>query len=259
MADYDIQSDTRTIRAQKNIIIMVIIKGLSLLISLAYVPLLLNSLNSTNYGIWLTLTSLVSWVAMFDVGLGHGLRNKLSEALARGNVHLGKQYVSTAYVGICLVMIFFLIVFFLVSNNFLSWTLILNAPDLDKDELTQLVNIVFVAFGANFILSLINSVFFALQMPAFSTMLTVLGQLFSFVVVYLLTSVWQISSLLVLGTAISIIPVVILLLTTLILFNTRRYRDIAPSIYYFQFSKLREILSLGVNFFIIQIIKQTIY
>ena len=119
------QDDIRTRKIKRNVLAMIGIKGLSLLISLAYVPLLLHSLNSVNYGIWLTLTSIVGWVAMFDVGLGHGLRNRLSEALACGNVYLGKQYVSTAYVGICLAIIFFLLIFLFVSNCFLSWNNIL--------------------------------------------------------------------------------------------------------------------------------------
>lgn len=253
------QDDIRTRKIKRNVLAMIGIKGLSLLISLAYVPLLLHSLNSVNYGIWLTLTSIVGWVAMFDVGLGHGLRNRLSEALACGNVYLGKQYVSTAYVGICLAIIFFLLIFLFVSNCFLSWNNILKVPTSSDSELTLLVHIVFVSFGANFVLGLINSILYALQLPAFSTLLTLLGQLFSFLFVYILTSFFKITSLLILGTTISIVPVIVLFVATIIVFSREKYKNLAPSIRCFQISKLRDILSLGIKFFIIQIITLVLY
>ena len=238
---------------------MIGIKGLSLLISLAYVPLLLHSLDSINYGIWLTLTSLVGWLAMFDVGLGHGLRNKLSEALAQGDTHTGKIYVSTAYVGIFFAITIFLVIFCVISNNLLSWDEILKSPASSRQELTLLANIVFISFGANFILGLINSIFFALQLPALSSLLTTLGQLFSFLFVYILTKFYHINSLLVLGTTISIIPICVLFIATLFFFHTKKYRDISPSLVCFRIAKLRDILSLGVKFFLIQIITIILY
>ena len=253
------QSDSRTLLAKKNIIAMIGIKGLSLLISLAYVPLLLHSLDSINYGIWLTLTSLVGWLAMFDVGLGHGLRNKLSEALAQGDTHTGKIYVSTAYVGIFFAITIFLVIFCVISNNLLSWDEILKSPASSRQELTLLANIVFISFGANFILGLINSIFFALQLPALSSLLTTLGQLFSFLFVYILTKFYHINSLLVLGTTISIIPICVLFIATLFFFHTKKYRDISPSLVCFRIAKLRDILSLGVKFFLIQIITIILY
>ena len=90
----------RSRKTKLNIVAMLGVKGLSMLISFLYVPLLLNSMDSENYGVWLTLTSLVSWVAIFDIGLGNGLRNKLAEALARNDELLGRKYVSTAYITI---------------------------------------------------------------------------------------------------------------------------------------------------------------
>lgn len=61
---------------------MLLIKICNIIINLAYVPLLINSLNQDRYGIWLTITTIVSWIAFFDIGLGNGLRNKLAESIA---------------------------------------------------------------------------------------------------------------------------------------------------------------------------------
>ncbi|MCK7523619.1 MAG: hypothetical protein MZV64_41275 [Ignavibacteriales bacterium] len=64
---------------------------------MAIVPVTLNYLGKTEYGIWLTLASILSWLINLDFGLGNGLRNKLAEALALNDIKLARIYVSTAY------------------------------------------------------------------------------------------------------------------------------------------------------------------
>ena len=62
---------------RKNTIAMLIIRGLSIFISLLFAPIMLHHVNRADYGVLMTLTSLVSWVGLMDVGLGNGLRNKI--------------------------------------------------------------------------------------------------------------------------------------------------------------------------------------
>lgn len=81
----------RTRRAKKNIIYSFAIKALSVITYLLLVPITLNYLNATEYGIWLTLSSVLMWINTFDRGLGNGLRNKLSEALANDEWELGRS------------------------------------------------------------------------------------------------------------------------------------------------------------------------
>ena len=64
---------------------MMLLKGASILISLMTAPIMLHHVNRADYGVLLTLTSIVSWVGMMDVGLGNGLRNRLPEMLAKGD------------------------------------------------------------------------------------------------------------------------------------------------------------------------------
>lgn len=45
---------------------------LSIIISLLLVPVTLNYLNSYEYGVWLTLSSILVWINYFDIGLGNG-------------------------------------------------------------------------------------------------------------------------------------------------------------------------------------------
>lgn len=75
----------RSVKAKKNILGALLIRGTSILISLAMVPLTIDYVNPSRYGIWLTLSSIVGWFAFFDIGLTQGLRNKFAEALAEGD------------------------------------------------------------------------------------------------------------------------------------------------------------------------------
>src|ERR1700687_5870800 len=87
----------RSVKAKKNIIASFFIKGISISISLILVPLTINYINPSRYGIWLTLSSIVGWFSFFDIGLAHGLRNKFAEAKAKGDNESAQIYVSTTY------------------------------------------------------------------------------------------------------------------------------------------------------------------
>lgn len=243
---------TRSRKTKLNIMAMLGIKGISMLISFLYVPLLLHSMNSENYGVWLTLTSLVSWIVIFDIGLGNGLRNKLAEALAHNDDLLGRKYISTAYIVIFLIVAV-LIAVFVLFYRYLPWVKILNAYSINEKELNFLVLVVFVSFCLQFVFSLINSILYALQLPALSSLIILLGQLVSYVLVFVLSKVYFISSLFILGSVVSIVPPLVLLLSTFVIFKFK-FSSLAPSFKYFEWNKVKDILSLGVKFFIIQIV-----
>ena len=56
------------------------------MIYLLLVPITLGYLNPYEYGVWLTLNSILVWFNSFDIGLGNGLRNKLTIALAENDL-----------------------------------------------------------------------------------------------------------------------------------------------------------------------------
>lgn len=246
------KSIERTNLLKKNIIFILIIKGLSILISFLYVPLLLDSLDSDNYAIWLTLTSLVSWIALLDIGLGNGLRNRLSEALAEDNYALGKRYVSTAYCGVSIIAIIFLICFLLISP-YIDWVKVLNAETIASDRLTWLVRFVFIGFILSFTFGLINSILYAAQLPAISSTITFTGQAISFIIVYALVKHFAVNDIVILGFVISGTPPLTYLLYSIYLFKYK-FSVISPSHRYISFSKIRDILNLGLKFFCLQII-----
>ena len=140
----------RTVLAKKNIIASLLVKGGSILVGLALVPLTIHYVNATQYGIWLTLSSLIGWFSFFDVGLGNGLKNKLAEANALGNIEDGRKYVSTSYAMLIIISAAILAIFILI-NPFLNWQKILNTTDSGIVELRQLVLLMVSFFSLQFV------------------------------------------------------------------------------------------------------------
>lgn len=240
----------RSVKAKKNILASFIIKGLSIAISLVLVPLTINYVNPSRYGIWLTLSSMVSWFSFFDIGFGNGLRNKFAEALAVGKDELARIYVSTTY-AILSIIIGIVLVLFLLVNPVLNWSKILNTtPDM-AGELSILAAIVFVFFCLRFIFQLLTTVLTANQEPAKASLFDFLGSLFSLIIIFILTKTTS-GNLIYLGTVLSLAPVLVLIGSS-IWFYTRNYKKYAPSFKYVKFGYARDLMSLGIKFFIIQI------
>ena len=73
----------RSATIKKNIFWSLIIKGISILVSLMLVPMTLGYVSVEIYGVWLTISSILHWLTYMDVGFTLGLKNRLAEALAK--------------------------------------------------------------------------------------------------------------------------------------------------------------------------------
>jgi O-antigen/teichoic acid export membrane protein len=246
----------RTINAKKNIAASFAIKGVSIVISLAFVPMTINYVNPTQYGIWLTLSSIVAWFSFFDIGFSNGLRNKFAQAKADGNLEDARIYLSTTYAVLFLLFSVVWILFF-VLNFFLDWSQILNAPSDMAIQLSKLALIVFSFFCIQIVLKTINTVLIADQKPAKAAFFDMLGLLIALLIIFILTKTTS-GSLLYLGLAIGG-STLLTLLASSFWFYKNHYRYFSPSFKFVRFSHAKDILKLGVKFFIIQIAVLVIY
>jgi len=240
----------RSQNIKKNILYSVLIKGGSIVISFLLVPLTLGYLGAVDYGIWLTLSSVVAWFGFFDIGLGNGLRNKFAEALALGNKELARSYVSTTYFGLTVIFGILWLIFIVVSF-FIDWNAIFNAPPDQSQNLQVLIVYVFSLFLIRFVLKLLSVIIIADQRPAISNTFDPLSNVISLIVIYFLTITTK-GSLMYLGMAVTASPVVVLGVASIYFFG-RDYRDYRPSVSYVRMSQLKELTGLGFRFFIIQI------
>lgn len=239
----------RSVRAKKNIVSSLIIKGMSILISFVTLPITLSYVDSATYGVWLTISSIVGWFVFFDVGLTQGLRNRLAEAKAKGEDDLAQIYVSTTYaiLGIIFTGVW---VIFLIVNNFLDWTKILKVSETMRPDVTNLAVIVFTYFCISFIFRIITTILLADQYPAKSSMIDLIGQVLSLLIIVILVKTTE-GSLVKLGLALCISPLVVLIGANLIFFNGK-YKKYRPAVSRVRFSYSRDLFNLGLKFFIIQ-------
>ncbi|MFD2543281.1 lipopolysaccharide biosynthesis protein [Lacinutrix gracilariae] len=240
----------RTKNISKHVFLSFFYKGGSILASFLLVPLTINFLDTENYGIWLTLSSFIAWFSFFDIGLGHGLRNKFAEARANNNLELAKGYVSTAYLTITIVA-FVTFIIFIIVNYFVDWTKVFNTSNSLFNDLKLLMPIVFGFFCLQLIVKLITTIYLADQKHSMQGKIGFITAAFSLLVIWLL-SMFSKSSLLLFGTVFSAIPIIILVILNLFSF-TNTYKSVKPSLSFFKKKYLKDIFGLGFTFFIIQI------
>lgn len=240
----------RSAKAKKNIILLLLIHGINFFALMLIVPLTLGYLGPEEYGIWMTLSSVLTWFTYLDLGIGNGLRVKLAEALAGSDFNKGKIYVSTSYAlfgGGMLVL--FLI--FLIINPFLDWTFLLNTSSGLKNELSALVVWVFGLFLFQFVLKLLTYIISADQRTSITGALNLAVHLLIILFLFILTRYIGRGSLLDVGVGVSIMPVIVYLIAGYIFFRTI-FKKISPSFRMIDFKYSKDLLFLGGQFFVIQ-------
>ena len=241
---------SRSDKIKKNIFYMFFIKGGSILAGLLIVPMTLSYVDSETYGVWLTLSSMVAWMSFFDIGLNQGLRNKLAECFAYDNYDLGKKYVSTAY-AILILLFIPLMLILLIVTPFINWENLLNLTSVNHNELLSSICIIIGFFCINFILNTINIVLLADQRPADASLRSLIQQITSILILFILTKITK-GNLVLLCLGLCVSPLLVVTLFSFTLFG-KRYKLISPDIKYVDFGLTKDLLKLGVQFFIIQI------
>ena len=73
-------------------------KALTIIIGFVSVPLTVHYLGAERYGVWLTLSSLLTWMALTDFGLaGNALVNVIAEADGKDDRPLAREYTASAF------------------------------------------------------------------------------------------------------------------------------------------------------------------
>lgn len=147
---------------QKNILLGIPIKTASILLNFALVPLLINLLGKSSYGVWITVFSVTNWILTFDLGIGQGLRNRLTEALSEDNYENASTVISSAFFAITIfsVIIFFLGTILVFSLNFQE---LLNFQYNSNEFLRKFVFISLYFTALNFILSLYKKMYLSIH------------------------------------------------------------------------------------------------
>ncbi len=153
------------------------VKAVSLLVSLIATPAYIAYFgNDELLGLWFTLLSVLTWILNCDMGIGNGLRNKLTEALADNDIDEGKRLVSSSY---CFLVILSAIVCMaiLLLSGYVPWNHLFNIEmsQIGSFELMSSIRVILLAIVVQFVLRLATSILYALQrsfMPALLNLFT---------------------------------------------------------------------------------------
>ncbi|GAB4039721.1 lipopolysaccharide biosynthesis protein [Spirosoma jeollabukense] len=248
--NFFINGHERTLTAKKNIAMSFLVKGGSILISLSLVPLTINYVTPAQYGIWLTISSIIGWLNFFDIGLGNGLRNNLAYSLATGKIDEAKSYISTTYVALAVVSSLLFCLLFII-NPFVNWHLVLNIPVNELTNIQAITLIVIGCFCIQFVVQTITIVLTATHQSAKASLISLLSQFVVLIIIFILSR-HQTGSLLTLVTVLAGVPLLTLLVATIYLYR-HSLNYIAPTLKKVDLKMAKGLLKTGGVFFAIQI------
>lgn len=189
------------------------------------------------------------WISTFDIGLGNGMRNYLTKAISEKNLALGRKYISTtlSLLSLIAITIGFLLLIPLFTINFNKFFNTFAISNVD------LRNALFVALAftlLNFVTKNIGLIFVAMQKYAINDLLSVLGNLLSLAIIFILTKTTSPNLLYIIFTY-TATQCFVYLFAAIPLFT--KYKELRPSLNYFDWSLSRRIVGKGLGFFVIQI------
>lgn len=245
-----LSGNTRTLAVKKNIISSLFIRGIGILISFMLVPMTIGYISPELYGVWLTISSIMTWITFLDIGFTQGLKNKLVEAIANDDWIKGRALVSTTY----LMMVFIFVPICIVLEiivPYIDWTTLLNISPIYRTDIEQVMYAMVFFFCVQMVVNVVVSVVAAFQRVALSTSFAVIGQFFALVLMFIFNRTVS-ASLLTLSFALSAMPILVTIIASIILY-CGRYKMVSPSISYFDKQLIGDLFNLGYKFFLINI------
>lgn len=204
-------------------------------------------------GVWFTLVSVFNLFLSFDLGIGNGLRNRLTESLAQKQQQKTKEYISSAYISITLlVFVMTAIVVGLVRIAPLNELLNIPQDVISSQILKTGISICVIGLCAQCIFRLITSIYFAMQKAAIPSFLTFLTNLALLLVAWFAPQYETVGErFLILCMTHAIFSNIPLFVATVVVFQ-RDLSNVRPSFRAFNHVAAKSLLQLGLAFFLLQ-------
>lgn len=243
------QKEDIDIKFKKNIVLSMMVKGVSVLLGLITVNIYLRYLGSSNYGLWITISSIASWAAMGDLGIGNGLRNELAKAYADKDINKQQELISTAIMALIKVSIAILVILSMVSEIMIVFGVL-----GEQIRIPLYVTNVFMCF--NFVLGIFASVSHAYQLSYYSSFSQLLYTGLNVLVVWILTFTGLQSDLIVFAIINGLSNMIAhIFLIMSVLHKTRIFVDLRK----INRSYIKPIMSIGGQFFLLQLCGLVLY
>ncbi|MET0244975.1 MAG: hypothetical protein ABW174_15960 [Flavitalea sp.] len=241
--------DKRTLR---NIFSIIVLRGGNIALQLLLVPVSIMFVSQSSYGLWLTLSSMITWLNIMDVGLSNGLRNKLSESIAAKDGALGKKYVSTTYALLAILSVAGFAICAVLTYT-LDWSNVVEVPkDLSPAKFRELLLIISGSFFLTFLLKPISSVAYATHKAYIEYLTFFIANLVNLGIILVISRTVPSGDLILMAYCFCFTPIIVTFLISIFLY-AKNFKEYKPSFRSVDFSKARILMSLSGKFFIIQI------
>lgn len=234
---------------KKTFSIIALVKISMILITFLITSIIFRLLGKEEYGVFMAIFSLFSWIFLFDFGIGKGMRNYLTSSLTKKKYKLAKYYISTTYTIIFIITLILFVSILIIIYN-LSLVELLNIKNHTNSELVKLAVILCVAFFSKFFLGLIDE---ALYSTHRSDKVSLNGLFSNIVYLILLLALFLLDMKNVIFVAVSFC---ISIISIYIYSNYSFFKDnmkIIPSIKTYSSKLLKKILSNGIYILLIQL------
>lgn len=226
-----------------------IFKFISMGISYISVPIVLNFLGVEKYGFWITIQSILNWIYNFDVGIGLGFRNKLTEAITKNNKDSASKFSSLAYISLTMVSFGILIIGIILTDK-INIKNLLNIKVLTEREIEVIIYISLVSTNLNFILNLYKNVLYSLHKFHFVNLFNIINQLL-IILMLVITKGYFYESVVLIALIFGISNSLVGVIANLIIFSKNNY--LIPRFKRFHINEMKVITNSGLKFFIIQL------
>ena len=225
-------------------------KAIGMVVSFLSVPLTIGYLGPERYGVWVTIGSVLAWMAITDFGLGNGLTNAVTTAAGQDRPDLARMHLSNGVFLLALVAGGLAVVAAL-AWPFLDWATLLGVHgETACAEVGPAVAAALAIFLLQFPLGMAGKVYLAYQEGRIGSYWGAAGNVLSLVALLVVTRtegglVWLVIALS--GTQLAVN------LTSNIWVFGRHRPALAPRLRHVQTGEMRALGKVGGKFFLLQI------
>lgn len=225
-------------------------KLISLLVIVAIVRWGISYLGEERYGLWMTITAMITLMSLADLGINNSLVNLASNSSGKDDALSIRKGIANAIVGL-LSMTFIILIFSFIVLRGLDWTSILNLKSqLAIDEAGISVIIFASIFALSLPTAIVQKVLIGLQKGWQANIWIILGQLLSILALWI--AIQNESSLPILILSLTVPPLIANIFCSIVFFI--QYSHFIPRINDISEEGLRKLMTSGGMFFLIQIL-----
>ena len=234
----------------KNLVLNYFFKLLSIVLGFISTKLILGYLGATLYGLWVTITSIISWLNSGDLGIGNGIRNELASAYAVNDKKKQEQLISSAFKIMSKIAIVLFFCVLIITEVFLRTNIL-------QEKVRFAMYITSAFFCLNLVLGVSQSIAFGYQKSWLTSFVSALIQLFQILSILVLCDMKIAANLnfyAVINGICTTFPniILMLILQKLGLFSKKNEVNVDSFM-------IKKIMETGVTFFGIQICSVILY